>query len=126
MLDAHADREGLGLDMHARRVEHREGVARAVADRQHDMVGLEIIAAVEVQPADVPLAVGVGRDVEPVDARAEAIFAAQPLDRLAQAFDHRHQPERADMRMRLGQDFGRRAGLARIRSAPCGRDDAGP
>ena len=103
--------KGLGSTWTPALVEHLERVARAVPDRQHDVIGLEIIAAMEVQPADVPLAFGVGRDIEPVDARPEAIFAAQPLDRLAQAFDHRHQPERADMRVRLGQDFGRRAGL---------------
>ena len=103
--------KGLASTCTPRLVEHLEGVARAVADRQHDVIGLEVVAAVEVQPADMPLAVGVGRDIEPVDARPEAIFAAQALDRLAQAFDHRHQPEGADMRVRLGQDFGRRAGL---------------
>ncbi len=107
MLDPHPDREGLGLDMHAARVEHLEGVARAVADRQHDMVGGEMVAGRELQAADAPRPVRVGRDVEIVDALAEAIFAAERLDRGAHTLDHRHQPEGADMRMRFGQDLGR-------------------
>ena len=45
------------------------------------------------------------------DLALEAIFAAQPFDGGAQAFHHGHQPEGADMGMRLGEDFLRRAGL---------------
>jgi hypothetical protein len=40
-----------------------------------------------------------------------AIFAAQALDRLADALDHLHQAEGADVRMRLGEDLLGRAGL---------------
>jgi hypothetical protein len=39
VLDAEADREGLGLDINALFVQHLEGVAGAVADGQHDVVG---------------------------------------------------------------------------------------
>jgi hypothetical protein len=41
MLDPHADGERLGLDMHAAPVQHLEGRARAVADGEDDMIGLE-------------------------------------------------------------------------------------
>ena len=41
VLDAEADREGLGFDEHAARVQHRERVARAVAQRHHHVVGAQ-------------------------------------------------------------------------------------
>ena len=97
--------------MDARGVKHRKGVARAVPDREYDLIGLQIVAARKMQPLHATFARAVGVDVEPVDLVLPAIFAAQPLDRLAQAFDHRHQPEGADMRVRFGEDFRRRARL---------------
>ncbi len=57
MLDTRADRERLGLDMHAAAVQHGERVARAVADRQHDVVGVDLLPAGEGEAADVALRV---------------------------------------------------------------------
>ena len=37
MLDAKADGEGLGFHEHLTLLEHAEGVARTVAEREHDM-----------------------------------------------------------------------------------------
>ena len=51
MLDPHADREGLRLGMDAGVDQHGEGIARAVADREDDVAGGEIVAVVEVQAA---------------------------------------------------------------------------
>ena len=51
MLDAEADRERLGFDVDAAVVQHLERVARAVADRQHDVVGF---AAARRWPACTP------------------------------------------------------------------------
>ena len=112
MLDPHADREGLGLDMHAGRVEHRR-TCRARCGRSPARHG---------RPRDSRRCAGASPRTRrapsasvamssPSTRVLEAIFAAQPLDRLAHALDHRHQPEGADMRMRLGQDFLGRAGL---------------
>ena len=97
--------------MDAALAQHGEGVARAVADREHDALRLQIAAAMEVQAAHPALAARVALYVDPVDAGAEAVLPAQLLDRRAHALDHRHETKRADMRVRLGQDLGRRAGL---------------
>jgi hypothetical protein len=109
MLDPHADGEGLGLDMHPAGVQHLEGRAGAVADGEHDMIGFEEAAIVQVQPAQALFAIAhpIQRDV--VHPRLPAIFSAQFLDRAADALHHRHEAEGADMRMRLPQDVVRRA-----------------
>ena len=107
MLDAKADGERLGLDGDAAVVQHLEHVAGAVAHRQHDMVGCDLLAAFQHHAAH--LAVAIEQQVGHL--ALKAIFAAQAFDGLAQALHHRHQPEGADMRMGLGEDFFRRAGL---------------
>ena len=53
MLDAEADRERLGLHEHAAPVQHLEGVARAVAEREHHVVGAQLLARGERHAADV-------------------------------------------------------------------------
>ena len=75
------------------------------------MIGLQIRSVMQVQPAHLPLAGRVRLHVQPVDSGAEAIFAAKLLDRSAHALDHGDQAEGADVRMRFGQDLGRRTGL---------------
>jgi hypothetical protein len=111
MLDPHADRERLGLDMDAAVVQHLEGVAGAVADGQHHVLGRQVVAGRQMQALQLARPVGGGLDVEVVDLVLPAILAAQALDGLAHALDHRHQAEGADVRMGLGQDLFRRAGL---------------
>ncbi len=51
MLNAKAHREGLGLHRHATRVQHGKGVARAVAQRHHDLACLDVaaVAAGQIQ-----------------------------------------------------------------------------
>ena len=111
MLDPHADREGLGLDMHAAPVEHLEGRPGAVPHREHDMIGLEKAAVMQVQPAHPLVPVRHALELEIVDSRLPAIFAAQRLDRRPHALDHGDEAEGADMRMRFPQYVVGRAGL---------------
>ena len=92
-------------------VQHREGVAGAVADRQHHVRGGDRLAVGERDAGDAAAAVGCAFDLEPLDAGAEAIAAAERFDLGADALDHRHQPECADVRLGLPQDlFGRTGG----------------
>ena len=79
-----------------------------------------VLAVRQHHAAHPPRAVRPGSMSISVDPRAEPVFAAQRLDRRAHALHHRHQPERADMRLAHVQDLRRRAGLRRTRSAPCG------
>ena len=110
MLDPEADRERLGLDIHAALVQHLERVARAVADRQHQVAGGDPLAAGEHHAAH--LAAGaVALDVDVDDLAREAVFAAQRDDVLAHLLDHLDQPEGADVRLADIHDFLGRAGL---------------
>src|SRR6186997_2215304 len=83
MLDAHADREGLGFDVDAARVQHFEGRARAVADGQYDLVGLEKAAVVEMKAAQAAFRI----KLDVVDPCLPAVLAAEALDRRPEAFD---------------------------------------
>ena len=111
MLDAHADRERLGLDRHAALHQHLERVAGAVADRQHDMIGRDLRAVFQHHARDPAAAVRPLVDREVDDLAAKAILAAELLDRAAHVFHDGDQPEGADMRLGEIEDFGRRAGL---------------
>ena len=111
MLDPEADGEGLGLYVDAAGVQHLEGVAGAVAHRQHHVVGGERVAGGEAKAPHAPRAVGARLDLEVVDPAAEAVFAAEGLDGSAHRLDHGHEAEGADVGVGLGQDLGRRAGL---------------
>ena len=111
VLDAEADRERLGFDEHAARVQHAEGVARAVAERQHHVVGAHRSPSASTTPRTWRVAVGsismctsstrCGKRISP----PSASMVARML------FDHRHQAERADVRLADVEDFFRRAGL---------------
>ena len=107
MLDAQADGERLRLDRNAALLEHLKRIAGAVADRQHDMIGRDVLAVGEHHARRPAAAVRPHVDLEVVDFALEAIFAAERLDGLADVFHHRHQPEGADVR--LGDDRGSRA-----------------
>ena len=111
MLDAQADGKRLRFHVHAVRVQHGKGVARAVADGQYDVVGTQLLAAGQHHAAQVALAVRVDIDQQVVDALAETDLAAQLLDRFAHGLDHRHQAESADVRLADEEDFLGRAGL---------------
>ena len=97
--------------MHAARVQHREGVARAVAEREHDLVGRDrrafgAAALATRDGANAPVL-----DQQVGHALAEADLAAQRLDLGAHLLDHADQPERADVRLADVEDLVRRAGL---------------
>ena len=102
MLEAHADREGFGFEVDAAFMEHRESVAGAVADRQHDMLGGDMFAAGQHHAAHLAthlaIKVGLPIDEQILDAAIEADFAAERLDAGAHVLDHPHQTEGADMR----------------------------
>ncbi len=106
MLDPHPDRKGLGLDMDPALVKLLEGVAGRMADRQNDVLGRQELTGREVQAFELP-----ALHFEILDPGAEAVFAAQLLDRLTDRHDHGDQPEGADVRVGLGQDVLGRAGL---------------
>ena len=82
MLDADADRERLRLHGDAAIVEHLEGVARAVPDRQHDMLGRDVRAVGQHHAAHLPAAVRPYVDDEVRHLALEAILAAERLDGL--------------------------------------------
>ncbi len=126
VLDACADREWFGFDMHAAPVQHGESVPRAVADREHDMRRFDLRAIGQDQAAKLAGSVGGDVDGDILDPAAEAVFAAQRLDLLPDALDHGDQAEGADMRLADEQDFLGCAGLRRTRSAPCGRGGEDP
>ena len=126
VLNAKTHRERLGLHGHALRPEHGKGVACAVAQGHHYVVGGQLLqrAAGQVQhlqaadAAHVALSgrvrgrVGGGADVR--HALAKAHFAAQGDDACAQVFHHLDQLEGADVRVRFDQDLGRCTGFHKL------------
>ena len=106
VLDAKADRERLGFHEHAALVQNREGVARAVAEREHDVVGGDPCAVVQGHAANLP-----GLDQHIGHALPEANFTTQRLDLGPHLLDHADEAERTDVRLRDEQDLFRRAGL---------------
>src|SRR3989338_1504779 len=111
VLDAEADQERFGFDVDAALVDHLEGVALAVADRQHQMIRGDVFAAAEHHAANVSDVIGSVLDFDVVHAALEADLAAQRLDGFAHLFHHAYQAERADVRLAGVQDFFRRARL---------------
>jgi hypothetical protein len=97
---------------HAAPVQHDEGVARTVPQRQHDLIGPP---AVRLARGLVQHASAAQRCVRPDPgassiqhvghALLEADLATQRDDLLAQVLDHLHQLEGADVRVRLVQDL---------------------
>ena len=82
MLDAKADGKRLGFDVDAALVQHLEGVARAVADGQHHMVGWRCVRrSASTTPRTCPFSISMS-----VHPALEADFAAQRLDAVARIF----------------------------------------
>ena len=106
MLDAKADGEGLGFEEHAAPLEHAEGVARAVAQRQH-----HVAAAQSCSPlaSTTPSMLAV-LDQQVGDLALEAHLAAERDDLLAHRRHHAGEAEGADMRLADVEDLRRRAG----------------
>src|SRR5580765_6224461 len=88
MLDAKSDRKGFGLDEYATPMQHLEGIACAVTEGEHDVVGADIAAVGKGHAAQLAPAVGSSLEADIVDALAEADFAAERLDLLAHVLDH--------------------------------------
>jgi hypothetical protein len=110
MLDAQAHGERLRLDPDAAIVEHLEGVARAVADGEDDVIGRNRLAARKHDAAHAPVP---GFDVD--GPAPEPDFTAQRMYGLAQILHYGHQSESADVRSGRIQDFLGRAGLHELR-----------
>ena len=110
VLDPHADRKRLGLDMDAAVVQHLECVARTMPDREHDVGGLHHLTGLQHKAAEPPTAISRDFDEQIVDPMLPAIFTTKLLNGGAHMLHHRNQTEGADMGMRLGQYFGRGAG----------------
>ena len=111
MLDAKADGKGLGLHIHTAINEHLKRVARTVADGEHHMIGGDTLAVFQHHTAHLSHAVLTGFDLQIGNAVLKAVFPTQSSDGRAHILHHLHKAERADMRMRLGEDFRRRFGL---------------
>ena len=108
MLDAHADRKILGFHRDVGFVQHRERIARAVAERQHQLAAGDPL----ISGLDRTDSVGVGKN--PGHRRVEADFAAQPLDFQPDIFDDLPQPVGTDVRVRLIADLRIRPGFNQL------------
>ena len=105
VLDAEADGKGLGLDEHALTVQHAEGIARAVTQRQHHMAAGKGLAIGQYHALQLSII-----DDQIGHLALEAYLATQGDDLLAHGGDHAGQAEGADVRFAHVHDFFRRAG----------------
>ena len=80
MLDAEPDAEGFCLHRDTSLVQHLKRVARAVADRQNDVIGVDAFATFQPHATHSPRAIDPNRDIEPGDLGLKAVFAAERLD----------------------------------------------
>ncbi len=110
VFNAEAEGEWFGFDVDTTVVQHLESITRAVADRQHDMVGHDCFAAGEHDRTHLALVV-FPFDVDVLDFLLEAELAAQCFDAGAHLLHHLDQPESADMRLADVHDLVRRIGL---------------
>src|SRR5574343_506098 len=99
-----------GLHVHAAGMQHLEGVAGAVAQRDDHVRGGDLLAGFQRQaPNAAPI--GAVLDVQVGHLLLEADLAAQALDLGAHLDDHADQPEGTDVRLADVEDLLRRAGL---------------
>src|ERR1700680_694839 len=108
--EAQADGEWFSLHPNAAIPEHLKGVAGAVADRQHDMIGRDMRAVTEHHTKNLSAAVPSLIDFEIFDLALETIFATESLDSLADTFHDHHQAECADVGLGDIKDLGRSTG----------------
>jgi UDP-N-acetylmuramate-alanine ligase len=100
--------------MHPAHDELPEGIARAVADRQDDVVGPDALAVGQHEATQAAAAVAGALDLEIRDPALEADLASQGLNRRAQVLHHPHQPEGADVGLAEVQDFRWRAAASTV------------
>ena len=108
MLDAHAHGEGLGLHGHALAVQPGEGVAGAVAHRQHHGRDRDPAAIGQHHGAHRPAP---RLQLQSAHPAAERHLAAEGLDAGAQPPHHGGQLERTDMGTVQGEDLRTGAGI---------------
>ncbi|MCY1344625.1 hypothetical protein D9M69_306640 [compost metagenome] len=105
VLDTKAHGEGLGLDEHALAVQHAEGVARAVAQREHHMAAVDGFATGQHHALELAVV-----DQQVSDLVLEAHLSTEGDDLLAHGGDHAGEAEGADVRLADVHDLFRRAG----------------
>ena len=106
MLNANPNRKSLGLHGHLVSVQHGEGVTRTVAQSHHRMVRWQFICLTRVLVQNMQrleLALIVIADI--CHTLCKPNLATQSNDFCPQAFDHLHQLESSDVRMRRPQNF---------------------
>ncbi len=105
VLDSKADRERLRLDEYTPPVQHAEGVAGAVPERQHHMPAVQRFAVVQDDACDPSVV------EEQVDHLVfEPDFPAQRDDLFADRRHHPREPERSDVGLADVQNLFGRAG----------------
>ena len=110
VLDARADRKGLRLHRDARLgAEHLERVARAVADREHHVARLQRFARAAAREHNAAHRAVPHEQV--LHLRVKAHFSAETPDLLADRAHGLREPVGSDVRLRLEEDFLRRAVL---------------
>src|ERR1700733_12401130 len=105
MFDPNADRKCFRLHEHTSVMQHMECIPCTVTDRQHDMAGTDDFPAFQGDRPDLPS----GVDADADDLLSETILAAKGFDFGAYPFNDRDQPEGADVRLGVPQDFFRTA-----------------
>ena len=103
MFDARAQRKRLLFHHDLHRIQHFKRIARAVPDRQNQMIARHIL------PAELRAGQAAVCDVQPFQLRFKAHLAAQTDDLPTDVFHHQPQSIRADVRLRLIENFLRRA-----------------
>src|SRR5450830_660970 len=94
MFNAKADRERLGFNIDATFVDHLKGIARAVAQREHQVVSFQ---AFTTSQHDALYLIVFNFNV--INTALETNFATERSYGVAHVFHHADQPERAYMRM---------------------------
>ena len=106
MLNANADRKSLGLHGHLVSVQHGEGVACTVTQSHHHMLGWQFVGLTRVllqNMQSLKMTLSVVADIRHTLGKPN--LATQANDFCPQTFDHLHQFEGADMRVRRPQNF---------------------
>ena len=109
VFDAKTHAEGFGLHGHTALVQHGEGVARAVAQGQNNVLGNQLFAAGQTQAAHL-----IALDVQVNDMLFKTNFTAQSLDLSAHLFDHADESESSDVGLVHEEDFFGCAGFHKL------------
>ena len=94
-------------------MQHRKGIASAVANRQHNMIGRDVLAADQCYATRLLPAPG-QVDIDIQHLTAESNLTAQRFDCCPHFFNDAHQPKGADVRLADVQDFLGRTGFDKL------------